>query len=162
MKSLLRIFLFFVFIHTMPEQASAQDEKLNANIAIAANYSGFYNNTFSFGIGFQPWDVRGDYVSYPLFGFTATYDYVINRSLYGLSFNGYYLSGPIAFGLGANRFTELENITYGIKPMIGISIARIHIMFGYNFFLNKNQIDRYYHPSFNIGYYLPVFQRKDE
>jgi hypothetical protein len=156
-----RVLLFWFFIIAFFSKAKAQDEHLNANIALTANYSGFYNNTFSVGIGFQPWDVKADYVMWPLFGFTATYDYVVDRSLYGTSFSTYYLSGPFACGLGLNRFAEFQNSTYGIKPMIGFSIVRFHFMFGYNFFLNENKIDKFYHPSFNIGYYLPVFKRKD-
>ncbi|HYG50514.1 MAG TPA: hypothetical protein VD905_06405 [Flavobacteriales bacterium] len=162
MKNLLSTILFFVLITGLYQQAKAQDAYLNANIAVAVDYSGLANHTIGFGIGFQPWDVRGDYVSFPLFGFTAMYNYIPDRKLYGTTFNTYYLSGPFACGLGINRYQEDDNSTYGIKPMIGISIARIHIMFGYNFFLNNNKIPDFYHPTFNIGYYLPVFKRKDE
>ena len=138
-----------------------QSEYLNANIALAAGYSGFYNNTFQIGIGFQPWDVKGDYVAFPLFGFTALYEHVIDRKLTGFSFNSLYLSGPFACGLGVNRFSESGATTYGMKPMIGVSIVRIGIMFGYNIFLNANEIPRFYHPSFNINYYFPLWKRKD-
>ena len=167
MKINLHHFLLFIFLITFSFKGKTQSNfwsgngHLNANIGLATGYSGISLNVFQFGLGFQPWDIKAEFVGFPLFGFTALYEFSPERNLQGASFNTLYLSGPFACGLGFNRYTANNNITYGIKPMIGISIFRIGIMFGYNFFLTKNEIDDFYHPSFNINYYFPLWKRKD-
>jgi hypothetical protein len=155
---LLIVLLFF----SSYSEVKAQDEELNANIGLAFGYSGFNRHMLEVGIAFQPWDVEGAYVSYPFAGFLALYEFQLGGKLYGTSFNAWYLSGPFSCGLGVNRYSDYETQTFGIKPMIGISIMRVGIMYGYNFFLNKNAIPDFYHPSFTIKYVLPLWQRKDE
>jgi hypothetical protein len=131
-----------------------------ASVGLVAGYSGFRNNFIELGIGFQPWDVEGEWVGYPFAGFLLLHEIEATRKLYGNSCNFWYLSGPFACGLGVNRYSDHKSQTFGIKPMIGVSIYRIGIMFGYNFFLNKNEIPNLGHASMTVKYYLPVWNAK--
>lgn len=168
MKFNRQIFLFFVFIFSFSFKGKTQSNSwggygnLNANIGLAVGYSGVNPNVFQIGLGFQPWDIKAEYVGFPLFGFTALYEFSPESELQGASFNTLYLSGPFACGLGFNGYMYNRNTTYGIKPMIGISIFRIGIMYGFNFFLNKNEIMGLDHSSINVNYYLPILKRKDQ
>lgn len=157
----LRIILIAIPV-VYSSRLSAQSEYLPMHVGIAASYSGFKNNMLGIGISFQPWDVRGDYVEYPFAGFTIMHEIEPTRKLYCNSFNFYYLSGPFSCGLGVNRTSDFVNETWGIKPMIGISIARISILYGYTIFLMPNEIPEFYHPSFNLGYTLPLLKAKPQ
>ncbi|MFI5203217.1 MAG: hypothetical protein ACHQF2_01885 [Flavobacteriales bacterium] len=159
----LRILITLLFLSFISE-SKPQGEygtRLNANIGLAVGYSGFNRNMLEVGVGFQPWDVEGTFVAFPFAGFLAMYEFEPHGRLYGTSFNAWYLSGPFSCGLNVNRYSDYENHTFGIKPMVGISIARLGIMFGYNFFLNENRILDFYHPSFIVRFYVPVWKRKD-
>jgi hypothetical protein len=155
------IFFLIIFILGFSINGKTQSEwggngDLNANIGLAIGYSGVNPNVFQIGLGFQP------YVGYPLFGFTALYEFSPESELQGASFNMLYLSGPIALGIGANKYMYTGNATFGIKPMIGVSILRIGIFYGFNIFLNKNEISDLGHSSVNVNYYLPLLKRKDQ
>jgi hypothetical protein len=167
MKINRNFYLALIFIAAFFSKVKAQSSwgnstHLNANIGIVAGYSGFGPHMLEAGIGFQPWDVRAEYVGYPFDGFLALYEFSPTRNLYGTSLNFWYLSGPVSCGLGVNRYSDYTNETYGIKPMIGVSIFRIGIMYGFNFFLNKNEITNFSHSSLTIKYYLPIWERKDQ
>lgn len=160
--AVISVFIFNLFSFETKAQSNEYGIRLNANVGVAVGYSYMARNMLEVGVGFQPWDVEGTFVSYPFAGFLAMYEFDPAGGFYGTSFNAWYLGGPFSCGLGFNRYSDYENTTFGIKPMIGISIARFGIMYGYNFFLNKNRIPDFYHPSFTIKYYLPLWKRKDE
>ena len=134
----------------------------NANVGIVVGYTGLKQNMIEFGIGFQPWEVQGFFVSYPFAGFLATYEFSPTQRLYGTNINAWYLGGPFSFGLNLNRYSDYKKQTFGIKPMLGISFLRIGVMYGYNFFLNPNSIDGLAHNSITVKYYLPVWKKKEK
>ncbi|MCC6371520.1 MAG: hypothetical protein IT236_10995, partial [Bacteroidia bacterium] len=123
-------------------------------------YSGIKPNLIELGVGYQPWEVEGHFVRYPFAGFLALYEFDPTKKLYGTSINAWYLSGPLSGGLGVNRYSDYTHSTYGIKPMIGISIARFGIMYGYNIFLSGNDISYLNHHSFTVKYYYPLWRKK--
>jgi hypothetical protein len=129
-------------------------------VGIVGGLSGFKNNFIEIGIGYQPWEVKGHYVFYPFAGFLAMYEFDPTRKLYGTSLNAWYLAGFFSCGLGVNRYSDYKHETYGVKPMIGISCFRVGIMYGYNFFLNKNSITNLAHNTFTIKYNLPIWKKK--
>jgi hypothetical protein len=129
------------------------------NFGVVVGYSGFKNNFIELGIGYQPWEVQGNYVYYPFAGFLALYELEPTRKLYGTSLNAWYLAGFFSCGLNINRYSDYKNDTYGLKPMIGMSFARIGIMYGYNIFLNANEISNLNTHSITIKYYYPLWKK---
>ncbi len=132
------------------------------SLGLVAGYTGSGYNILEVGIGYQPWQVEGLFVEYPFAGFLALYEFDPSRKFYGTSLNAWYLSGLIAFGLNVNRYSDYKNETYGIKPMIGISSYRVGLMWGYNFFLNGNDIENLSNQSITIKYYHPLWKRKSD
>lgn len=150
------VFTFCIFTKGIAQYSKTE----KASFGIVAGYSGSKNNFIEFGVGYQPWEVEGNFVYYPFAGFLALYEFDPTRKLYGTSLNAWYLSGPLSFGLNVNHYSDYSNNTYGIKPMVGISIFRIGIMYGYNFFLNTNSIRDFDHQTFTIKYYYPLWKKK--
>jgi hypothetical protein len=99
-------------------------------------------------------------VRYPFAGFLLLYEISPERKLYGTSFNLWYLSGLFSCGLNVNRYSDYEDETYGIKPMVGISAYRIGLMYGYNFYLT-DPVPGLSHNSLTIKYYLPLVRKKN-
>lgn len=132
-----------------------------AHVGIVAGYSGFKQNTVELGIGFQPWEVQSFFVGYPFAGFLLLHEFDPNQKFYGNSVNFWYLSGFFACGLGANRYSDYQNQTLGIKPMVGFSCLRVGVMYAYNIYLNKNKIPELYPHSLTVKYYLPVWRKKE-
>lgn len=167
---LLLVLGFFIQINTSAQKNELGLSKTNgeygvteqANFGFVAGYSGTKTNLIEMGVGYQPWEVEGNFVYYPFAGFLALYEFDPNRKLYGTSLNAWYLSGPLSGGLSINRYSDYTNATYGIKPMIGISILRIGIMYGYNIFLNGNKIANLNQHSFTIKYYYPIWHKKEK
>lgn len=161
------IYFSFIFIFFFSIKGIAQHDKDYADekterpsVGIVAGVSGFHNSFLEIGVGYQPWEVKGLYVYYPFAGFLATYEFDPTRKLYGTNLNAWYLAGLFSCGLNVNRYSDFKHETYGLKPMIGISCLRIGIMYGYNFFLNKNGILDLAHNSFTLKYYLPLWKKK--
>lgn len=146
------------FMKTQDDQYSKTEK---ANFGVVAGYSGFKNSFIEIGIGYQPWEVKGNFVFYPFAGFLALYEFDPTRKLYGTSLNAWYLAGLFSGGLNVNRYSDYSNDTYGIKPMVGISVFRIGIMYGYNLFLNTNSISNLDHHCFTIKYYYPIWKKKE-
>ncbi len=130
------------------------------SVGVVVGYSGFANPRLEIGVGYQPWPVEGHFVNYPFAGFLALYEKDLNNKNYGVSVNAWYLAGFFSCGLGINRYTDKVSETYGIKPMIGMSFRRIGFMYGYNIFLNPNEIQNYRHSGITIKYYYPLWKKK--
>jgi hypothetical protein len=160
-------FCFAVFVFFVSLKGIAQHEQdyhdvttERPSVGIVGGLSGFKSNFIEIGVGYQPWEVKGNYVYFPFAGFIAMYEVEPMRKVYGTSLNAWYLAGFFSCGLSANRYSDHTNDTYGIKPMVGISFLRIGVMYGYNFFLNKNSITDLRHNTFTIKYYLPLWKKK--
>src|ERR1051326_8839321 len=158
------LFVFFLFSFSLLGFSQRRTTDFGMieppGLGVVAGFSGFHPDMLDVGIGYQPWEVEGAFVQYPFAGFLALAEYSPGSKLFGTSLNAWYLSGLFACGLGVNRYIEDGNETYGMKPMIGISMYRIGIMYGYNFYSKNNLIPDLHHDSFTIKYYLPLWRKK--
>ena len=159
-----KISFFIIIFLGLRLIAFSQDDNYTTTerpgVGVVAGLSGFNQNMIEVGIGYQPWEVEGFYVSYPFAGFLALAEFSPDQKLYGVSLNAWYLAGFFSCGLGFNRYAWESEETYGVKPMIGISVRRIGIMYAYNFFVTDNSITALRHNSFTVKYYLPLWKKK--
>jgi hypothetical protein len=160
-----KCFLFvFSLIFLMAAQFPGLGQKFiedaqKPSIGIVAGYSGFRNDFLQFGIGWQPWelDLINDLPLFPFFGFMGLYEVDPWRKIQGVSLNASYYSGLFACGLDVNRYTNQTHVTFGLRPLIGMSMLRMGILYGYNIFLNENSIEGLNRNSLTFRYYLPLW-----
>jgi hypothetical protein len=135
------------------------DDAQKPSIGIVAGYSGFRNDFLQMGVGWQPWELEllNDLPLFPFFGFMGLYEVDLWRKIKGFSLNASYYSGLFACGLDLYRYSDNTHFTYGFRPLIGMSMLRMGILYGYNVFLNENSIEGLNRNTLTFRYYLPLW-----
>ena len=127
-------------------------------IGITGGISNFRSPNLELGIGINFWETRpwNTILTKPFSGFSISANYnPYNKNLYGENIN-VWINGIIVLGINQNYYTNSEHKSWGIKPFIGVEIYGFCLIYGYNFFINKNEIKELPKHNFSIRFFQPV------
>lgn len=131
-------------------------------VGLVGGVSGFKSSELEAGFGLNLMETRPEnhVLIKPFMGCSLSVLYDPNNpEIIGESFN-IWLNTLFVLGLNQN-YHKFENYeTWGLKPFFGLEFYGISFSYGYNFFLNKNEIEELNHNIFSMRYFLPIVKFK--
>ncbi len=121
--------------------------------------SGIRNNFIEIGVA-RNTGTTWSSESKPFGGFWFTYSKATYQSkLDGLNLT-FFAGSTICLGLNTNIYRSDDNYRFGIKPMIGFSMYRLSLTYGYNFKVMGVGFNDFQKSEVALRYHLPVFYKK--
>ena len=132
-------------------------------LGLVGGVSGFHSTDLELGIGLNLYETRprNKIMTKPFLGCSISANLNPDSpDLKGENFNIWF-STIFTLGLNQNYYIKGDLKTWGMKPFIGLEFYGISFIYGYNFFLTKNQIDELSNNVFSVRYFLPVIRLKN-
>ena len=129
-------------------------------VGFVGGISGFKTNDYEIGLGINIMETRplNKAFNKPFLGISMAANFnAHHKDLIGESLNLWF-NGLIVMGLNQNWYSDGKFQTFGIKPFAGLEFYGISFIYGYNFFLNNNEINELTNHIFSIRYFVPVIR----
>lgn len=122
-------------------------------VGIIGGVQGFHELAFEGGLVLNL--VEFDYVPGAIVGGALMYKRSFRDEIqtYSAEF-GVYL--PICFGVNFNYNLQNGLSTFGVKPFIGVSVYNFQLLYGFNMYSRKSEINGLRHNHFELRYVIPI------